>query len=126
MTKERFFSHTKGMEFTPEEKKELESAIVDKIIDALEHEVITQADTATISDYVLTHIDTLTHELEVQVFLKNLSEKWKIFEPLLLLKQGEYKEIVEDEVAEGVLILAQHGKVDEAIKLAKTMTTNSK
>lgn len=105
-----------------EHKKHLEESIVNNLITALERNTITEDEMATISGYVLDRIDTITDELGVAEFLKDISERWPIFKPIVILDGAPMRDKIEDEVAEGVLILAQHGKIENAIKLAQSVT----
>lgn len=107
-----------------EAKKKLEEAIVDNMITALENEKITEDEMATISGYVLDSIDASTSKQDLEKFLENLSSKWEFFKPLLVLEKAAMQEKVEDEVAQGVLVLLEHGKMDHAIKLAQSVTHN--
>jgi len=108
-----------------EHKKEIENAIVDNMISALEKEKITEEDMSIISGYVLDHIDSATNYTTTTDFLKDISTRWSIFEPLLVMEKAGMTKKIEKEVAEGVLILAQHGKIENAIKLAQSATQNT-
>ncbi len=104
------------------EKKKLEEAIVKNMIMALESDKITEGEMSTISGVVLDGIDAAeTHEA-LQKFLEDLAARWKIFSPLVVLEKAVMQEKVEDEVAKGVLILLEHGKIENAIKLAQSVT----
>lgn len=110
------------MDSLAEAKKKLEEAIVDTMISALEQEKITEDAMSEISGYVLDGIDEATSKHELSVFLENLAQKWDIFMPLLVLAKAEMQKKVDDEVADGVLLLLEHGKLDHAIKLAQSQT----
>ncbi len=96
--------------------------VVDALILALENGVIKEGDITPIADYVLGRMDDIKSEIEMDQFLSELSTKWPIFSHITSGFQAENKEKADSEVAEGVLTLAQHGKIDEAISLAKTAT----
>lgn len=106
-------------------KKLIEQHVVERMITALDRDEINDNEVPLIADFVLTHIDAVATEDEKMVFLRELAERWRIFTGLLVTQSGEVKEKVEDEVAGGVLTLAQSGKIEQAIKLAKTMTEHS-
>ena len=74
------------------------------------------------ADFTVEGMKKVNNRVDLTNFLKNLSEKWPIFTNIAIIEEGNYKEMVEDEVYSGVLTLAAHGKIDSAIKLAKTMT----
>lgn len=105
-----------------DEIKVIEQEVVDTLVASLDKEAISEQELPTIADYVLTHIDNLKTKDEIMPFLRQLSEKWRIFTPLLVMHSGEIKEKQEGKVAKDVLSLAQLGRLDQAIKLAKTMT----
>lgn len=106
-------------------QEKLEEEIVNLLIDALEKEEITEETMSIISGYVLDHVTSVTDNKSAIAFLEVLTEKWKMFEPLLTLEKSILQEQVEDEVADGVLLLLEHGKLDSAIKLAKSATTTN-
>lgn len=106
-------------------KKLIEQHVVERMISALDREEIDENEVPLIADFVLKGVDSITNEDEKMAFLRELAGKWRIFTGLLVIQSGEVKEKVEDEVAGGVLALAQHGKIEEAIKLAQTMTQES-
>ena len=113
------------MEINEEYKSRLQGQIVETMLMSLGNETLTEEEMPDIADFVLTEVAKLgTHE-DVMDFLRDLSAKWRIFSSILVLESGEVKERVEDEVAGGVLTLAQHGKIEEAIKLAQSMTEHS-
>lgn len=107
------------------QKKQLEDEIVRTMIQALNNKSITDEQMSIISTLVLDKIDEVHNELELKEFLSDLAARWHIFKPLLVLRFRDMQEKVEDEVAEGVLLLAKHGKIEDAIKLAKSVTSKS-
>lgn len=108
-----------------DEIKLIEKETVDLLISALDKEEITEEELPFICDYILTKTDEIEDHAEVMPFLRELADRWRIFTPLLVKQSGEIKEKAEGEVAAGVLTLAQVGKIEQAIKLAKTMTEKS-
>lgn len=103
-------------------KKHWEEIIVETILNAVEKERIKEKDTQPIAQYVLDRIDKVKSDDELTAFIHELSEKWEIFKPVTIMKDSELQERVEDEVAQGVLVLIEHGKIDNAIKLAQSVT----
>jgi len=113
------------MELTEEHKKEVERKLVEVIIDSLEKNLISVGDKDTISAFILGRaLNVRTHE-ELITFLRELSSKWSIFSPLLVIESGEVKEKNEDRVVDKVQSLTQEGKIDEAINMAKTTVSNT-
>lgn len=108
---------------TPTYQEKLEEKIVNLLIDALEKKEITEETMSVISGYVLDHVTNVIDNQSAIIFLEDLTQKWKMFEPILLLEKSILQGQVEDEVADGVLLLLQHGKLESAIKLAKSATT---
>lgn len=105
-------------------KKDIENKIVDRLISALNIDKITELDSSNIAKFVLERIDTIKNEGEMIQFLQQLADSWNIFIPIITMEEHESKRRIENEVAEGVLLLAQHGKVENAIKLAKSVTNS--
>ncbi len=112
------------MKNADEHKKKLEDEIVAIMIASLEKQTITEEDMSIMSGYVLDHVDQVTNYQTTMAFLTDISTRWKIFEPLLQMEKSEMKDKIEDEVADGVLLLARHGKIENAIKLAQSMTNS--
>ena len=106
-------------------QEKLEEQIVNMLIDALEKKEITEETMSVISGYVLDHVTTVIDNKSAILFLEALVEQWKMFEPLLIMEKSVVQKQIEDEVADGVLLLLQHGKLDSAIKLAKSATSNT-
>lgn len=98
---------------------------LDVIIANLEKNAISEAEITPIADFVLAKIDSVNNETDVATFLSELSSRWPIFGNIASIQQGENQEKVEGEVAQGVLSLAQSGKIDEALSLAKSVTQTS-
>lgn len=114
--------HYEYVDFTQEHKNEIEKKIVEAIVTGLESNKILENQLSEIADFVLERIDALkTHE-ELVVFLSDLAARWPIFENIALTEKGEAKDKAEDRIASEALKLAQSGKIDDAIDLAKTMT----
>ncbi len=110
------------MDFDAQHKKKIEDEIAEAIIDALEDKKISEGDATQISDFVLRKIDLIkTHE-ELTSFLTELSQNWPVFESLGKIEQGEEQEVKEGAVAADVAELANEGKIEDAINLAKTVT----
>jgi hypothetical protein len=103
-------------------QEKLEEAIVNMLIDALEKKEIDEDTMSTVSAYVLDHVSSVTDNKSAIIFLEDLVSQWKMFEQLLTIEKAQLQEQVEDEVADGVLLLLQHGKLESAIKLAKSVT----
>lgn len=98
--------------------------VVDILISCVEKGAMTEEDFPPIATYALEKIEKVNSDEEAATFLKELAEKWPVFSSLATLQEGHNQEKVEGEVAEGVLQLAQSGKIDEALSLAKSTTQN--
>lgn len=110
--------------FTQEHKKEVERMLVETIIAALQQGTLSDTEVPTLSAFILERVEAITTHEEMVVFLRELSGKWPIFTPLLVLESGEAKEKMEESVVSSVLKLAKENKVEEAIDLAKSATKN--
>lgn len=110
------------MPLLEQHRKELEHRIVDTMITALEKNEVSEDELTDIAGFVLERIDTLGNEDQAAEFLTELSAKWGFFKPILVLELGKVKSEVEKKIARDVLSLANSGNIEEAIRLAKTMT----
>lgn len=104
------------------QKEEIQTRIVEAMISALEKQEVNPEEISTIAAFVLDEIDKATTQEELLQFLRDLSSKWTIFTPVLVIESGEARDEKEDQVTKDVLHLAKNNKLDEAIQLAKTMT----
>lgn len=110
------------MDLTPQQRKAIERRIVERIIFCLENGGLKDTDVPAVSDFALAEIKKVVKHQDLINFLAKLSSKWPIFDQLVAIEKGKLDENVEDEVFEGVLLLSKNGKLDEAIKLAKSVT----
>lgn len=108
------------MEFTKEQKEELERQIVDTCISALENKVVTEAQMGDISFFVLERIDGVKDQEDMMAFLTKLSQKWNIFTSLLEITKG-HKEVNEDrETVKNMEALIKTGDINGALDVAHT------
>lgn len=104
-------------------KKSIEKDIVEQVIMGLEKGFLKEEELPLIGQFVLEKIDLLKNQQELIAFLGELSSKWPIFENIKKIEEGRVREKEEDEVAEGVLTLLKHGKIENALNLAKNITS---
>lgn len=107
------------MEFTQEHKGQVEKRIVELMIVGLQNKVLTEQDTIDLSEFVLDRIDGVKNQHELILFLKEFSERWEVFKPILFHEEGQMQNKVNDEVADGIELLISHGKLDRALALVK-------
>ena len=110
------------MDQIKQNKYKVEKDIVDKALTEYGNGRLARDELKEIANFTVEGIKKVNNRLDLASFLKALSAKWQIFENIAIIEEGNYRQEVEDEVYSGVLTLAQQGKVDSAIKLAKTMT----
>ncbi len=110
------------MQFTEHHKEEVERRIVEAMIRGLEESKLTTHETTIIAGLVLERIDAITTQDALAEFLTELSAKWPIFQPLMQIELGKVRSVLEQKIAHDVLQLANSGNIEEAIRLAKTMT----
>lgn len=110
--------------FTQEHKREIEWKLIDVIISSLKQGTITEEELPTVASYILDTIKTVKNHDQLLQFLRDLSARWSIFSPVLVVESGEVKEKMEDKVASDVLKLAKENKIEEALTLAKTVTSS--
>lgn len=110
------------MQLSAEHKLKIEQQLVEAIFQALEKGLLTEEEEAVISPLILEKMPQIGTREDLIVFLRELSEKSRIFSPLMIVESGEVKDKTEDSIAEKVESLTQDGKIDEAISLAQTIT----
>lgn len=113
------------MEITNEKIQEIERRSVEVIIKGLEQGVIMEEDMQQAASYILTGLKNVTNQDELLSFLRQLSSKWTIFTPVLVLESGEIKEKMEDRAVDQVLDLARKGDIKQALDIAKSATATN-
>lgn len=112
------------MVLTQEQSNFIYKHILDVILLGLESGELEAYESSEIAEYVLGKVERLESERDVVGFYKELSELWPFLEVLMDETNKENQEKMEAEAAEGALTLLKHGKVDDALDLVKTATTN--
>ncbi len=104
-------------------KRDLEKRIVDAALDEMEAGKLSEQELTNIANFIIDYLRPTKNQTEIDNFLNQAASKWQFLQGIKLVEQSEFKEAVEDEILDGVLTLAKHGKVEEAIKLAKSATS---
>jgi hypothetical protein len=110
------------MQVDEQHKVEIETRIVTAIADALEKEQVTTEELPQIADFVLKRIDAVQTEDQLAEMLTELAAQWPFFKNILEIELGRVKSALEKKIAHDVLQLANDGNIEEAIRLARTMT----
>lgn len=113
------------MDLADKHRKEVERRLVETIIDSLEKNLISVADKNSMSAFILAKMPSVTTQEGLITFLRELSSKWTIFSLLLVTESGEVKAKTEDQAVNKVEALAQEGKIDEALNMAKTAVNST-
>ncbi len=104
------------------EKLELEKRMVDLMLDQMAEGKLTDNQAQSISRYCEESLKNVKNKQHLSEFLSVLVSKYPFFQSIQASEQGKVDEAVDKEVHEGALVLAQHGKIEEAIKLTQTAT----
>ena len=84
---------------------------------------LSEQDLTDIANFIVDNLRPTKDKFGIGKFLNDAAAKWKFLEGIKLTEESELKDAVEDEVFDGVITLAKHGKVEEAIRLAKSATS---
>ncbi|MEK9176303.1 MAG: hypothetical protein AAB520_02550 [Patescibacteria group bacterium] len=106
-------------------KEQVEKQIVDMGIDKYGDGTISKEELSKIADFVVEGMEKVKTQQDLSEFLAFLASRWSFFQNLVTIEQGAVKEASDKQVYTGALDLAKHGRIDEAVKLAKTATTKS-
>lgn len=112
------------MGFDEAHKRKVEQYIVDVIATALDKNELKEDELPKIGNFVLSKIDNIKTHKQLLEFLNELSQNWKIFSNIEEIEKGEEKEFKEETVEKGIIEMAKKGKIDEALKLAKTVDSS--
>jgi hypothetical protein len=104
-------------------KRSIGWMIAERGLQELEKGNINTEELREISVFTLENLKKITNKLDLTKFLEQIKNRWPFFSDIHEIGSGDYKEDVEEEVLDGVLTLAKHGKIDEAVKLAKSVTS---
>lgn len=77
-----------------------------------------------IASFIVGKIEQIEEEAKILDFYKSLSEQWPFLEVLIQEDVNKRTEKAEDEAVEGAIALLQHGKIEDALNIAKTATSN--
>ena len=110
------------MDLTKEQKYQIEKKIITKAIDEYGKKTVTRDTLIQIADFVIEGLKKMRTTSDLSQFLSSISAKWPFFKNIATTHGAGKQTLAESEALTGALVLAQHGKVDEAIKLAKTAT----
>lgn len=113
------------MELSQEHKLKVEQRIMETIMNALDKDEITTDDYNAMSEFILGKIEGIKTHHDLVIFLREISEKWKIFTFVLTLENGEVKKIEENKAVEKVEQLTQVGDVNQALEEARKAISNS-
>mgnify|MGYP001563706743 CR=1 FL=1 len=106
------------MEFTKEQKEELEKQIVDMCISALENKVLNEQQMGDISFFVLERIDLIKTQDEYEEFLAKLSSRWSVFSSMMEIALGQKGVIEDKKTVEHMEELIKTGDLNGALDAA--------
>jgi len=115
--------HYKNMDPLAREKRDLDKKIINAALSEMEAGKVSEEELSNLAGFVIDYLHPAKNQIEIGNLLTRATSKWPFLEGIILAEQSELKNAVEDEVFDGVLTLAKHGKVEEAIKLAKSATS---
>lgn len=102
--------------------KEVDRKLVETIITALREDLLSAEEYDEVADFVVKGMDAVKTRDQLLEFLRALSAKWKIFTHLLVVEGASNKDSTEDKVYDTAVALAESGKIDEAVAVAKSAT----
>lgn len=114
------------MQLSDEEKNMLGESITQILANALQSDQITSDDAAQIADIVLSRIDTFQTQLDVEEFLKSLTERWPIFSSFLMQQTAEVVERERQQGLENVSALLKESKIEEALNISHNLNQLAK
>ncbi|OGH12343.1 MAG: hypothetical protein A2776_02525 [Candidatus Levybacteria bacterium RIFCSPHIGHO2_01_FULL_40_10] len=110
------------MEDFTKHKTQIEKEVVERVATGIEKGDLKEEDLPLIGRFVLEKLDLARNQGELVSFLSELSARWPIFLTIEKIEEGSLTIAEESEVANGVLTLLKHGKIDDALSLAKNQT----
>ena len=113
------------MDQIQQHKQQVEKQIVDTGINKFEDGTITKEMLSQIADFTDEGMNKVKTQSDLSSFLSALASHWPIFQNIVTIEQGVVKEASDKKVYSGALDLAKHGKIEDAVKLAKSATNST-
>lgn len=110
------------MQLDSSEKLLLEKKIVEILLDQMAQGKLNDDQAKAISVWAEASMKNVQNKQHLSEFLAVLCGKYPFFESVKVIEQGKVDDLVDQEIHDGAIALAQHGKIEEAIKLTKTAT----
>lgn len=110
------------MALSTEQVNAIYKHILETILVGLDSKQLEDYQTSEIAEFILGKVEKLQTEQEAVSLYEQIAELWPFMDMLLEKSQIENLEKVEDEVSEGAVTLLKHGKVEDALRLVKTVT----
>lgn len=101
-------------------KLSVEKALALKIIDIYESGGMNQDDITKTAQYLNSEIEKINNKTDFRAFLDSVAARWPLLSEIALSEKEDSSEEKDSELYSGVLALAQNGKIDKALKLAKS------
>lgn len=101
-------------------KLNIEKDLALKIISIYESGGMTQEDVAKTAQYLNDEMEKINNKTDLRTFLDSVVVRWPAFSEIVINEKKNSSEELDSELYSGVLALAQNGKIDKAIKLAKS------
>lgn len=102
-----------------QQKEQVQGKILQEISDDLKKGELSSDETTKIAGFVQEKIKLVNDRNELLAFLKELSDKWPIFNNIYQVEKGEEEQKKDVQAAEKAKELIKEGKLDEAISVAK-------
>ena len=96
--------------------------ILECVAVGIERGILKEEDLPKIAEFVLSKIDLIKNEYQLEAFLPELSAKWPIFSTIEKVEKADTVAEQDEEAANSALILLKHGKIDKALSLVKNIT----
>lgn len=93
-----------------------------RLTGVMEKEQISEEESRTIADVILTELDKVQTQAQMLQFLSDLSQKWLFFSDVLTLEKGVAQGEQEGKETIKVEELIKENKIDEALDAAKAAT----
>lgn len=113
------------MDYFAQHRHQIEKDLAYKLIDVFEKGNLKIEEVSEIAGRLNDEIEKINNTTELRVFLDTVSARWPVLSEVVTKEKAVTSEEKDSEVYSGVLALAQNGKIDKAIKLAKSFHKKS-
>lgn len=105
-------------------REKIGTSLTLRLNDAYAQGVLSEDETPVIAQFILDRIDKVNNHQELLSFLEELSNKWPLFGPVLMIEKSQKNEENNQQSVDKIEQLIKENKIDEALNVAEKAADN--